>query len=304
MFIKYSTGLISPKESRGKGSQGKKIADTPQTAVDVSEESDSEPARKRTGSRRVIKKKVLIFEDNNIIPEPNIALELGKSMSLIEAVEEEEARKVYATHERIVTESDPDSARRRPSGISFRDTSSVSKKMSPGLSQNLKGVQTLTPEEQLAANTMQALKANRKTSRSQSLTGGSSKGTGVSLGFLMSQQSSLLPQVKELSEYSEEDQGDDENIPWESTNEDEEKKDDDDADNDKSIDLEKTDDEETDDEFVHSEEYVQDDDEETDDELVHGDEKLNADEDEEMKNVKDADTRNGDEEITDAAKAD
>ncbi|GKF64913.1 hypothetical protein Tco_0188361, partial [Tanacetum coccineum] len=79
MFIRYSTGLLPPKKSRGKGSQGKKTADTPEAAVDVFEESDSEPARKQTSR---------------------------KSMSLTEAAEEEAARQVHATHERIVTESD------------------------------------------------------------------------------------------------------------------------------------------------------------------------------------------------------
>nr|GEW61790.1 hypothetical protein [Tanacetum cinerariifolium] len=59
------------------------------------------------------------------------------------------ARQVHATHERTVTESDPEPARKRPS-------------------------------EQLAADTMQALKASRKPSRSQLLTRGLSKGTGVS----------------------------------------------------------------------------------------------------------------------------
>ncbi|GJS76767.1 reverse transcriptase domain-containing protein [Tanacetum coccineum] len=39
----------------------------------------------------------------------------GKSMSLDEATEEEEARQVHATHEWIATESDPKPARRRPS---------------------------------------------------------------------------------------------------------------------------------------------------------------------------------------------
>nr|GEU61337.1 hypothetical protein [Tanacetum cinerariifolium] len=62
----------------------------------------SEPVRKRTSCRRVIKKKVSISIEDNIIPELDVALELGKSMSLIEFVEEEAARKVYATHERIV----------------------------------------------------------------------------------------------------------------------------------------------------------------------------------------------------------
>ncbi|GKG63760.1 hypothetical protein Tco_0645153, partial [Tanacetum coccineum] len=39
MFIKYSTGQICPKKSRGKGSQGKKTVDDSQETVDVSEES-------------------------------------------------------------------------------------------------------------------------------------------------------------------------------------------------------------------------------------------------------------------------
>nr|GEY54849.1 hypothetical protein [Tanacetum cinerariifolium] len=97
MFLKYSTGQIPPKNSRVKGSQGKKTADTPVADVEVSEESDSEPARKRTA---------------------NVALELGKSISLTEAAEEEAARQVHATYARIVTKSVVDPARRRSSGSS------------------------------------------------------------------------------------------------------------------------------------------------------------------------------------------
>ncbi|GKB46861.1 hypothetical protein Tco_0897614, partial [Tanacetum coccineum] len=52
-FIKYSTGLIPPKKSRGKGSQGKKLAVTPKPAsVEVCDESDPEPAKRQTGNRR------------------------------------------------------------------------------------------------------------------------------------------------------------------------------------------------------------------------------------------------------------
>ncbi|GJV00869.1 hypothetical protein Tco_1330139 [Tanacetum coccineum] len=296
-----------PYPSRGKGSQGKKTADTPEAAVDVSEESDYD----------------------NIILETDVALEFGKYMSLTEAAEEEAARQVHATHERIVTEFDPEPARRRPSGIAFRDTSSVSKKLSHVESHKLKGVLTLTSEEQLAADTMQALKESKKISRRQQNTRGSSEGTGSIPGVPnkstmvlspSSEGTGIKPRVpdeekvtseakadvildwgsEEECEYTEEDD-DDENIKWVDTDEEEEKNDDDDE---KSIDLKKTNDEESDDEFVHSEEYVQDDDEETDDETVHGDELVNDDEEEEMKNVKDADTRNGDKEITDAAKAD
>ncbi|GJU71702.1 hypothetical protein Tco_1263107 [Tanacetum coccineum] len=237
MFIKYSTGLIPPKKS--------------------------------IGSRRVIKKKVTIFADDNIIPKPDVSLEVGKSMSLIEAAKEKATRQVHATHERFVTESDPEPARRRPS-------------------------------EKLAADKMQALKASRKSIRSQPHAGVSSKGTGTKPRVL--DELKITPIT---SSEGTEDQGDDENIPWESTDEDEEKKDDDDdADDDKSIDLEKTDYEETNDKFMHSEEYVQDNDEETNDELVHSDEQVNDDVDEEMINAKDADTGNDDEEIIDAAKAD
>ncbi|GKF29298.1 hypothetical protein Tco_0095640, partial [Tanacetum coccineum] len=217
-----------------------------------------------------------------------------KSISLTKAAEEEAARQVHATHERIVIESNPKPARRRPSGIAFRNTFGVSKKMSHDLSQKLKDVQTLTPEEQLAADTMEALKASRKSSRSHPHVGGSSEGTGVSPG--VPDESTII--LKTSSEGTGTKLG----VPNEEkvdTDEEEEKNDDDD---DKSIDLEKTDDEETNDEFVHSEENVQDDDEETDDELVHADEQVNDDEDEEMTNTEDADTGNGDEEITYTAK--
>ncbi|GKD69300.1 hypothetical protein Tco_1323390 [Tanacetum coccineum] len=71
-------------------------------------------------------------------------------MSLTEATEEEAARQVHATHERIMSESDPKPARRRPSGIAFKDTST--------------------------------LKASRKSNKSLPLVGGSSEGTGVSPG--------------------------------------------------------------------------------------------------------------------------
>ncbi|GJW38114.1 hypothetical protein Tco_0063959 [Tanacetum coccineum] len=240
MFIKYSTSLISPKKSRDIGQ----------------------------GSKRVIKKEVTISTDDNIIPEPDVALDLRKSMSITEAAEDEATRQVHATHERIMTESDLEPARRRPS-------------------------------EKLVADTIKALKASRKSIRSQPHAGGPSEGTGTKSG--VPDESTVTPTTsKEDSEYTEEDD-DDENIEWVDTDEEEDKNDDDD---DKSIDLEKIDDEETDDEFVQLEEYVQDDDEETHDETVHGDEKVNDDENEEMTNAKDVYMGNGDEVITYMAKAD
>ncbi|GJZ31625.1 hypothetical protein Tco_0576672 [Tanacetum coccineum] len=63
MFIKYSSGQIPPKKSRGKGSQGKKTADVSQESIDVSKESEHEPAKKKTGSRstRGVNKKLQIL---------------------------------------------------------------------------------------------------------------------------------------------------------------------------------------------------------------------------------------------------
>ncbi|GKB10745.1 hypothetical protein Tco_0844668, partial [Tanacetum coccineum] len=228
MFIKNCTGQIPPKKSRGKGSQGKKTADTSEADADVSEESDSEHARKQTSSRRVTKKKVTISADDNIIPDPDVALELGKSISLTEAAEEEAARQVHVTHARIMIESVLKPAKRRPSGIAFRDTSSVSNKMSSDPSQKLKGVQTLTPEEHIAADIMKSLK-EMKDSDEEKVT----FEANVILEWGSEQE----------SEYSEEDDDDD--------NDDDDDDDDDNDNDDKSIDLEKIDDEETDDEFVH-----------------------------------------------------
>ncbi|GKD42286.1 hypothetical protein Tco_1266931, partial [Tanacetum coccineum] len=262
MFIKYFIGQIPPKRQRFTG---------------------EETYRKRTASRRVVKNKVTIAVDN-IIPNPYVALELGKSISLTKAAEEE------ATHPRIVAESVPEPARRRPSGISFRDTPQVSKKVSSDPSQKLKGVQSLTPEEQEAADTMQALKESKKTRRRQPGTRGLSEGTGTKPGVpdeekVTSEANFILKWgFKQESKYSKEDQSDDEEVDWIYSNEGDEKKDD--ADDDKSIDLEMTDDEETEDEFVH------------------GDEQVNDDEDEEMTNAEVENFRNGDEENTDAAKTD
>ncbi|GJY56790.1 hypothetical protein Tco_0455905 [Tanacetum coccineum] len=76
---------------------------------------------------------------DNIVPKPDLALELGKSISLTEAEEEAVAREVHATHARI--------------------------KRSSNSSKKLKGIQTLTPAEQEAADIMKALKESKKMSK-------------------------------------------------------------------------------------------------------------------------------------------
>ncbi|GJR00661.1 putative reverse transcriptase domain-containing protein [Tanacetum coccineum] len=169
--------------------------------------------------KRVVKKKVPIYAADKIIPDLDVALELGKSISLTEAVKEEAARQIHATHARIMTEPVLEPARRRPSCISFSNTPRVSRKVSSDPSQMLKGVQSLTPEEQEVADTMQALKKARKSAEDGQEN-------------ITSEASVILEWGSEQeSEYSKEDQrDDDETIKWVDTDEEEEKKDDDDDD--------------------------------------------------------------------------
>ncbi|GKE80896.1 hypothetical protein Tco_1550896, partial [Tanacetum coccineum] len=132
-------------------------------------EPEPEPVKRKTSSKRRVKKKVTLSADDNIIfDDPHTGLELGKSISKTEAEEAEAARQVHATHARIVTESVPEPTKRRKSS---KVTSDPPKK--------LKGVPSLTPEEQEAVDIMQDLKESKKTSKRQPCTGGLSEGTGT-----------------------------------------------------------------------------------------------------------------------------
>ncbi|GKA92911.1 hypothetical protein Tco_0814836 [Tanacetum coccineum] len=166
--------LYSPKKSKGKGLQRKKTADDSQETVDVSKESEHEPesVKRKTSSKRRVKKKVTLSVDDNIISDdPDTALE-------------------------IVTEFVPKPTKRIKSG---KVTSNPPKK--------LKG--TPSPEEQEAADIMQALKESKKTSKRQ-------PGTGTKLGVpdekkeITKENGILEWGSKQEREYSEEDKHDDE----------------------------------------------------------------------------------------------
>nr|GEY48148.1 hypothetical protein [Tanacetum cinerariifolium] len=123
MFIKYLTHQIPPKKSRGKGLKGKKTAEASQKTINVSKELEPElePAKKKIASRRVVKKKVTMLADDNIISnDPDDTLELAKSISQTKAKEVEAARKVHATHARIVPESISEYAKKKSSGRSSK----------------------------------------------------------------------------------------------------------------------------------------------------------------------------------------
>ncbi|GJU97772.1 hypothetical protein Tco_1327043 [Tanacetum coccineum] len=242
-FINYSTCLVPPKKTICKGSQGNKSDVTSKPAsVEVFDESDPELASRQTSSRRITKKKVSISAYDNIIPETDVTLKLEKSISLVEAEEEEAARSVHSTYERLITESDEPSGANRPTGR--RSTTGVVIQ------------ETLNFLEKKSVHKFQKLK-------------GSSEGTGVSprvydestiILTTSSEENGTKPGVpneakgnseakvdrvinwgsEEKSEYSKEETIDEE-IEWVSIDEEEEKKDDDD--DDRSIDIEKADDE-------------------------------------------------------------
>ncbi|GJW72516.1 hypothetical protein Tco_0129433 [Tanacetum coccineum] len=160
-YLGFLTGAVNPKKAR----KGTKAAITP-------------------------KKKSSFTADDNIIPDLDVALELGKSISKNEAKEHEESRKVHETHECLITtkptsdeefdECDAEPARRptgrrRQTGVSFRDTSNVSKKKPPTQSQKLKGMEMLSNVALLEADTRKAIKASKHETESEKETAESGK---------------------------------------------------------------------------------------------------------------------------------
>ncbi|GJT75440.1 hypothetical protein Tco_1042165 [Tanacetum coccineum] len=264
MFIKYSKNQIPPKKSRGNGSKGKKTAEEYQETVDLSKESEPEPepAKKNTANRRVVKKKVTLQT---------------------EAEEAEAARKVHATHARIVIESVSESAKKKSSDRNFKsivikDTPSTPKSKPATSKTKLKGSPSLTPAEQEAANIMQALKESKKTSRRQPGTEGSHEGTGSKPGV---PDESII-----VSTTSSEGTGAKPGVP----------------DKDKDITKEKVILEWGDE---HDSEHSNDDNDDAEKDEKDGDaddEGDDHDEDEEMKDVKVEGSDKGDEEISNAAK--
>ncbi|GJT08881.1 hypothetical protein Tco_0843343 [Tanacetum coccineum] len=121
----------------------------------------------KTSSKRRVKKKVTLSNDDNIISnDPDAALELAKSISQTKAEKAEGARKVHDTHARIVTESVSESAKKKSSGRSaksvvIQDTPSTPKSKPDTSKAKLKGVLSLTLEEQEAADIIQALKEKK-----------------------------------------------------------------------------------------------------------------------------------------------
>ncbi|GJZ36581.1 hypothetical protein Tco_0582772 [Tanacetum coccineum] len=200
MFLKYSTSLIPPKKSRGKGSQGKKTIDVSQESVNVSDESEPKPAKKKTGSRTVsctlARRKILdicprvegeyftkVQDDDDTLTfiidlgykdqgkSESYQLFLKYSTSLITP---KKSRGIKGLKGKIGTID----VSQESVNVSDESEPEPAKKKTAALKLKLKGVKSLTPKEQEVVDTMQALKESNKTNIRQPGTGGSSKGTG------------------------------------------------------------------------------------------------------------------------------
>ncbi|GJV85182.1 hypothetical protein Tco_1525080 [Tanacetum coccineum] len=236
-------------------------------------EPEPEPVKRKTASRRAVKKKVILSADDNIITDDlDVALELGKSMSSTKAEEAEAARKVHATHARIMTKSVPESAKKKSGGrssrgVTIKDTSSVPKPKPATSKPKLKVIRGSSE----GTGTIQGVP-----NESTVIYATSSEGTGTKPGVLDEEKDITEENVilewgsKQESEYSEEDQHDDE------------EKDDKEGDADDEDDETKSDE---DDIYKYK---------------IH----VGKDDDEEMLNAKSEDSGKGDAKVSDAAKED
>nr|GEY23585.1 retrovirus-related Pol polyprotein from transposon TNT 1-94 [Tanacetum cinerariifolium] len=132
----------------------------------------SHPRKAQAKVQKKSGRDTLSADDNIIFDDSDDALELAKSISQTKAEEVEAARKVHATHARIVTEFVPESAKKNSGGrfsksVVIQDTASAPKSKPITSNSKLKGASSITPTKQKAANIMQSLKESKKTSRRQ-----------------------------------------------------------------------------------------------------------------------------------------
>ncbi|GKC99235.1 hypothetical protein Tco_1169510 [Tanacetum coccineum] len=219
----------------------------------------------------LLQRRILLLLLNIISDDPDDALELTKSISRTEIEEQETARLMHETHERLVTKES--TGKRRQTCVTIRDIPAVSNKKTPIQTQKLKGIEMI-------------------------FTSGSSEGAGPKPEVLdeskgktkdINEGAGLKPEVPDVSKAMSLDQ-ESKNKSWgesEDDNDDCQSNDKITKSNDeKSVDLNKTDDEEgtQEDEFIHTpDDYVPTDDETQDDTEL-------------------ADEGKGDEEMTDAEK--
>ncbi|GKA48485.1 retrovirus-related pol polyprotein from transposon TNT 1-94, partial [Tanacetum coccineum] len=160
------------------------------------------------------------YSTGDIPPQEERCFGVSKSSTLCELKKRSSKESPCLTHVRIVTVSVPESveeceeveAEGKPC---IQDTPSAPKLKPDASKIKLKGIPSLTPEEQLAADTMHTLKKAVKPAEDSQELEAQVKELVLFEGFPMSPQSSLLPQGSEQkSEYSKEELREEEEIDW------------------------------------------------------------------------------------------
>ncbi|GKA33694.1 hypothetical protein Tco_0720123, partial [Tanacetum coccineum] len=247
--------------------------------VDVSEESEPkpEPVKKKTYSKRRVKKKVTLSANDNIISDdPDVALELAKSISQTEAEEAKAARKVYATHARTVTESVPEFAKKKSGdrsskSVVIQETPSALKLKPTTSKTKLKGSNEGTGSKPGVPDESTVVSAT------------SSEGTGIKPG--VPDESTVVSATSSEGTDEQDSEHSDDDI----------KKDDKDGDANDEGDDHISDTQDDDDEDVETESDK--------DDIYKYKIRVRKDEDEEMINTEVDDFDKGDEEVTELAKA-
>ncbi|GJR14986.1 hypothetical protein Tco_0797638 [Tanacetum coccineum] len=235
----------------------------------------SEPARKKTSSKRRVNKKVTLSADDNIISDdPNTALELGKSISKTEAEEADQQGKSMLLMQGLVFHLLLQKNKKVLILCKLSKKVKKTSKTQPGTRGSNKGTGTIpgVPDESTVVFAT------------------SNEGTSTKLGvpdeeIYITEENVILEWGSEQeSKYSKKDQLSDE----------EKDNKDDDADDEGDGHISDTKDTDDEDDETESDE----------DEIYKYKIRVRKYEDEEMLNAKDEDSDKGDEEVTDAAKAD
>ncbi|GKC93885.1 hypothetical protein Tco_1159327 [Tanacetum coccineum] len=178
-----NTEVKIPKE--GKGGKGKGLMGNKKPDKGVQQEKKKKDTTPR--------KKSSITADDNILPDLDEAIKLGKSISLTEVEEQEEEHQLHETHTRLITEKVADTAeseeteddevkpliQRVTSIVIGREITKKPTEEALDHSKKLKGIETLFEATQYMSDMQTSSKSSKLVYRIQQQSKGSSGGYGI-----------------------------------------------------------------------------------------------------------------------------
>ncbi|GKA31716.1 hypothetical protein Tco_0718021 [Tanacetum coccineum] len=179
--------------------------------------------KKCSNPTNVISDETIAYPNAQIVRDDMVRVHVPRCMAwldydeLVDSLKAEAARKVHATHARIVTEFVPESAKKKSGGRSsksvvIQDTPSAPKSKLATSKSKLKGAPSLTQEEKEVVDIMQDLKESKKSSKRQPGPGGSNKGTGSKPGVPDKSTVISATSNEQDSEYSDDENDDNDDV--------------------------------------------------------------------------------------------